>query len=191
MRAIIPYNEDLNHESIVVDFMLKYYPEMTTSAGKLFFWFGPKYAALEKNVFVYDYFIVKQKERKGETRIRTLRGQSRWLGLPFVNYFVCGDFYEDVNNNFKRFLLYDCGYKEEDIIIKISWWEKYGKFILMWLGLNIVAFLITGVCYFLLEETQGIRVSNMIAPIIFAIGLILANVYTIWKVVKYVRKSNR
>ena len=140
MKFYIPYNEEINLENIEYDFMLKYYVEMGTSNGKLFYWFGPEYVALEKNMFVYDLFTVKQEGDK--TVIKTQRGQNRWFGLPFVNYFVAGDFYDDVNLNFKKYLMRRYGYVEEDIVTKTTWWEKYSKFVFMWFGLNLAAFLI-------------------------------------------------
>jgi hypothetical protein len=152
MKFIIPYNEELDLQTIQLKFMLTYYPEMDTSDGKLydffFFSIGPEYVALEKDIFVYDAFTIKQKEENNKTVIKTRRRLNKWFNNPLnvspfllVNYFVCGDFYEDVPRNFKTFLMRHYGYKEEDIIINESWKEKlgkYNKYFSIWLGVSLL-----------------------------------------------------
>lgn len=121
MKFIIPKNEEMTLGSIESNFMLKYYPELSTSDG----WqlFGPNFTSLKKNVNVYANFSVKQ--MRDSTQIKVSRGYHRWVGFPILNYISGNSFYKDVYLNFKKYLMRDCGYKEGEIKIKNSLFKYF------------------------------------------------------------------
>lgn len=150
MKFIIPQREDLTREVIKEEFFKKYYPEMKVRQGwwKLY----GRYVMLQKNPYVCSDFFVKQKDKSNNTQIRIAKDCNVWaniIGAPIIRNFISGDFDQDVEHNFKKFLMKKYGFSESEIEIErpsfkrsLLYCWKYLKYALLYLLLFFIVFLI-------------------------------------------------
>ena len=141
MKIIIPQKKDLTREVIKEEFFKKYYPELTIRQG---WWkiYG-KYVMLQKNPFVCVDFFVKQKDKEEKTQIRIAGDQNIWanlIGAPVIRKFICGDFDQDVEVNFNKFLVKKYGLREEEIKKVLPFYTNRKFWIL--LGINLCAIML-------------------------------------------------
>ena len=150
MKFIIPQREELTREVIREEFFKHYYPEMKVRQG--WWYIYGRYVMLQKNPFVCAKFDVKQKDKKVKTQIRMGKDSNFWtyiIGAPIIGYFIHGDFFEDVEDNFKKFLMKKYGFSESEIEIErpsfkrflLNCW-KYLKYALLYFLLFFMVFLI-------------------------------------------------
>lgn len=150
MKFIISQREDLTREVIKEEFFKKYYPEMKVRQG--WWYIHGRYVMLQKNPFVCAKFDVKQKDEGAKTQIRMNKDSNFWtyiIGAPIIGNFIHGDFFEDVEGNFKKFLMKKYGFNESEIEIErpsfkrfLSDCWKYLKYALLYLLLFFIVFLI-------------------------------------------------
>lgn len=150
MKFIIPQREDLTREVIKEEFFKTYYPEMKVRQG--WWYIHGRYVMLQKNPFVCAKFDVKQKDKGAKTQIRMNKDSNFWtyiIGAPIIGNFIHGDFFEDVEGNFKKFLMKKYGFNESEIEIErpsfkrfLSDCWKYLKYALLYLLLFFIVFLI-------------------------------------------------
>lgn len=141
MKFIIPQREDLTREVIKEVFFKTYYPEMKVRQG--WWYIHGRYVMLQKNPFVCAKFDVKQKDKGAKTQIRMNKDSNFWtyiIGAPIIGNFIHGDFFEDVEGNFKKFLMKKYGFNESEIEIVPSFYKKRKFWIL--LGINLCAIML-------------------------------------------------
>lgn len=148
MKIIIPQKKDLTREVIKEEFFMKYYPEMTVRQG---WWkiYG-RYVMIQKNPFVCAAFYVKQKSKQQKTQIRMMKDSNIWahiIGAPIIQKFVSGDFYDDIEYNFEKFLKKKYGLRDEEIVK-----EKWNRNFWILAGVNLgVILLIMAIIYGILS----------------------------------------
>lgn len=157
MKFIIPQREDLTREVIKEEFFKKYYPELTIRQGwwKLY----GSYVMLQKNPYVCADFFVKQKDKTNTTQIRIAKDCNVWaniIGAPIIRNFISGDFDQDVEDNFKKFLMKKYGFCEDEIKKALPFYKKR----IFWtlLGINLSAImLVLGIIWGLLCWNSNYR----------------------------------
>lgn len=121
MKFILPKTEGLSNDVIRDEFFTRYYPELEKK--DLWTIFG-SFTRVKKSPFVCALFRVSQKNDK--TIIKMQTGTTRSAALSdfiFLNYFLRGDFYKEMEDHLCKFLTTKYGIKSEDI--KKTTWKDF------------------------------------------------------------------
>lgn len=155
MKLIIPQTKELTREVIKEEFFKKYYPEMKVRQG--WWYIYGRYVMLQKNPYVCAKFDVKQKDRKEKTQIRMKKDSNFWtyiIAAPIISFFIRGDFFEDVEGNFKKFLMKKYDFREDEIKTVPPFYKKRKFWIL--LGINLCTImLVLGTIWGLLDFSHN------------------------------------
>lgn len=129
MKLSIPKTASLSNEVLRERFFKRYYPEL--SAKDVWTIWGT-HARLQKNPFVCALFQVQHQAH--QTDIVMKKGTTRramCTDVFFLNYFIRGDFYTEVEKNLRKFLREEYHYMDKEIVKTPSWWSRHWRKIVM------------------------------------------------------------
>lgn len=141
MKLAIPKTASLSNQVLTERFFKRYYPELST---KNVWTIWGTHTRLQKNPFVCALFRVQHQAH--QTDIVMEKGTTRRASLTdlfFLNYFIRGDFYTELEKDLRKFLREEYGYRDKDIVNIPCWWSQHWRKIVMPIVILLWSVLVT------------------------------------------------